>query len=105
MKLLFCTRSTARVTTHHSPHRSYVPSGHFPVHVVGYDHTTEVRYIVNAELLRHPIFADLLNRSAHVFGYHQKGVLKIPIDVIVFEKVIQCLQLGIDFPLDDVAHE
>ncbi|KAK8272214.1 hypothetical protein V6Z12_D11G315000 [Gossypium hirsutum] len=33
------------------------------------------RFVVNAELLNHPVFVGLLNKSAQEYGYEQKGVL------------------------------
>ncbi|XWS16078.1 hypothetical protein CRYUN_Cryun34aG0054700 [Craigia yunnanensis] len=73
--------------------RSDVPHGHFPVYV-GIDQTTTRRFIVSAEMLRHPIFVELLNRSAQEYGYEQRGVLRIPINVVVFERVLESLRQG-----------
>jgi len=50
--------------------------------------------VVSAELMNHPIFVGLLNRSAQEYGYAQKGVLHIPCHVIVFERVVETLRLG-----------
>ncbi|GAB2276439.1 Auxin-responsive protein saur72 [Dionaea muscipula] len=61
---------------------SSVPSGHFPVYVG----EEMERFVVNADLLNHPIFVQLLNRSAQEYGYEQKGVLRIPCRVAVFEQ-------------------
>ncbi|XVF25331.1 hypothetical protein REPUB_Repub13aG0204200 [Reevesia pubescens] len=73
--------------------RSDVPHGHFPVYV-GIDQTSTRRFIVSAEMLRHPIFVELLNRSAQEYGYEQRGVLRIPINVVVFERVLESLRQG-----------
>ena len=70
-----------------------VPHEHFPVYV-GIDQTTTRRFIVSAEMLRHPIFVELLNRSAQEYGYEQRGVLRIPINVVVFERVLESLRQG-----------
>lgn len=68
------------------------PEGYVPIYV-----GEEMRrFEVNAELLNHPIFVNLLNRSAQEYGYEQKGVLHIPCHVIVFERVLEALRLGID---------
>lgn len=48
---------------------------------------------MNAELLNHPIFMKLLNISAEEYGYEQKGVLRIPCNVVVFEKVLEALRV------------
>ncbi|XWS19962.1 hypothetical protein CRYUN_Cryun31cG0060700 [Craigia yunnanensis] len=73
--------------------RSDVPHGHFPVYV-GIDQTSTRRFIVSAEMLRQPIFVELLNRSAQEYGYEQRGVLRIPINVVVFERVLESIRQG-----------
>ncbi|XP_028768712.1 auxin-responsive protein SAUR71-like [Neltuma alba] len=66
--------------------------GHVPIYV-----GDEMRrFEVNAELLNHPIFVKLLNKSAQEYGYEQKGVLRIPCHVFVFERVLEALRLGLD---------
>ncbi|KAF8082203.1 hypothetical protein N665_0844s0017 [Sinapis alba] len=67
-----------------------VPAGHVPVYVG----EEMERFVVSAELLNHPVFVGLLNRSAQEYGYAQKGVLHIPCHVIVFERVVETLRLG-----------
>ncbi|MBA0777908.1 hypothetical protein Gotri_005857 [Gossypium trilobum] len=54
------------------------------------------RFVVNAELLNHPVFVGLLNKSAQEYGYEQKGVLRIPCHVLVFERVMEALRLGVE---------
>ncbi|CAL5335387.1 auxin-responsive protein SAUR72-like [Camellia sinensis] len=67
-----------------------VPEGHVPVFVGdGME-----RFIVSADLLNHPIFIKLLNKSAQEYGYEQKGVLRIPCNVLVFERVLEALRVG-----------
>lgn len=70
---------------------SSVPSGHVPVNVGD----EMERFVVSAELLNHPVFVGLLNRSAHEYGYAQRGVLHIPCNVFVFERVVEILRSGI----------
>ncbi|CAL9215233.1 unnamed protein product [Arabidopsis halleri] len=67
-----------------------VPAGHVPVYVG----EEMERFVVSAELMNHPIFVGLLNRSAQEYGYAQKGVLHIPCHVLVFERVVETLRLG-----------
>uniref|UniRef100_A0A5B7AMH2 Putative auxin-induced protein X15 n=1 Tax=Davidia involucrata TaxID=16924 RepID=A0A5B7AMH2_DAVIN len=67
-----------------------VPEGHLPVYVG----EEMERFIVSAELLNHPIFIQLLNKSAQEYGYEQKGVLRIPCHVLVFERVLEALRVG-----------
>ncbi|KAL0757412.1 hypothetical protein Bca101_095080 [Brassica carinata] len=91
---------------HHRPHMQppwsicqarrvhTVPAGHVPVYVG----EEMERFVVSAELLNHPVFVGLLNRSAQEYGYAQKGVLHIPCHVIVFERVVETLQSGYNEP-------
>ncbi|XP_010246428.1 PREDICTED: auxin-responsive protein SAUR71-like [Nelumbo nucifera] len=70
--------------------RSGVPEGHLPVYVG----EEMERFIVSAEFLNHPIFVLLLKKSAQEYGYEQKGVLRIPCHVFVFERVLEALRVG-----------
>ncbi|XP_022147859.1 auxin-responsive protein SAUR71 [Momordica charantia] len=67
-----------------------VPQGHVPVYVG----EEMERFVVSAQLLNHPIFVELLNKSAQEYGYEQKGVLHIPCHVLLFERVLEALRLG-----------
>ncbi|XP_024967544.1 auxin-responsive protein SAUR71-like isoform X1 [Cynara cardunculus var. scolymus] len=67
-----------------------VPEGHLPVYVG----EEMERFVVSADLLNHPIFINLLNKSAQEYGYEQKGVLRIPCHVLVFERVLEALRAG-----------
>ncbi|KAF5198743.1 Auxin-responsive family protein [Thalictrum thalictroides] len=67
-----------------------VPQGHIPVYVGD----EMERFLVSAEFLNHPIFLQLLNKSAQEYGYEQQGVLKIPCAVLVFRRVLHVLQFG-----------
>ncbi|KAL3508257.1 hypothetical protein ACH5RR_027658 [Cinchona calisaya] len=67
-----------------------VPEGHVPVYVG----EEMERFVVSAKLLNHPIFVTLLNKSAQEYGYEQKGVLRIPCHVWLFERVLEALRLG-----------
>ncbi|KAF8103462.1 hypothetical protein N665_0188s0398 [Sinapis alba] len=69
---------------------SSIPSGLVPVNVG----EKMERFLVSAELLNHPVFVGLLNRSAQEYGYAQKGVLHIPCNVLVFEQVVEALRSG-----------
>nr|AMQ09535.1 small auxin up regulated protein [Boehmeria nivea] len=72
-----------------------VPSGHVPVYV-GEEAEAAERFVVSAEVLNHPVFVELLEKySAQEYGYDQKGVLRIPCHVILFERVLQALRLGL----------
>ncbi|XP_075482275.1 auxin-responsive protein SAUR71-like [Primulina tabacum] len=67
-----------------------VPEGHFPVYVGD----EMERFVVSADFLNHPIFVTLLNKSAQEYGYEQKGVLRIPCHVFLFERVLEALHDG-----------
>ncbi|KAL5731458.1 Auxin-responsive protein saur71 [Ranunculus cassubicifolius] len=67
-----------------------VPQGHIPVYVGD----EMERFVVSAEFLNHPIFVNLLKKSAQEYGYEQQGVLRIPCRVLVFRQVLDALQFG-----------
>nr|XP_043622937.1 auxin-responsive protein SAUR72-like [Erigeron canadensis] len=67
-----------------------VPQGHLPVYVG----EEMERFVVNADLLNHPVFINLLNKSAQEYGYEQQGVLRIPCHVFVFERFLEALRCG-----------
>ncbi|KAL3851032.1 hypothetical protein ACJIZ3_012914 [Penstemon smallii] len=71
---------------------SGVPEGHVPVYVGD----EMERFVVNAELVNHPIFVKLLNKSAAEYGYEQKGVLRIPCHVYLFKRVLEAARTGAD---------
>ncbi|KAK4594680.1 hypothetical protein RGQ29_018393 [Quercus rubra] len=73
-----------------------VPEGHVPVYVGD----EMERFVISAELLNHPVFVNLLNKSAQEYGYDQKGALRIPCHVLVFERVLEALRLGHDHSRD-----
>ncbi|KAI3456685.1 hypothetical protein Pfo_013348 [Paulownia fortunei] len=86
-------RSQSRVVRRPEPFRKRsggVPEGHLPVYVG----EEMERFVVSAELLNHPIFVKLLNKSAQEYGYEQKGVLRIPCHVFLFERVLEVLRIG-----------
>ncbi|XP_031505335.1 auxin-responsive protein SAUR72-like [Nymphaea colorata] len=71
-----------------SPATCKVPEGHLPV-CVGEEME---RFVVSAESLNHPLFAELLRRSAQEYGYDQKGVLRIPCPAGIFRSILQILR-------------
>ncbi|XP_010534768.1 PREDICTED: auxin-responsive protein SAUR72 [Tarenaya hassleriana] len=71
--------------------KSSVPQGHVPVYVG----EEMERFVVSAEVMNHPVFVGLLNRSAQEYGYGQKGVIHIPCHVLVFERIMETLRLGL----------
>ncbi|KAL6975075.1 Auxin-responsive protein saur72 [Sarracenia purpurea var. burkii] len=78
---------------------STVPNGHLPVYVG----EEMERFVVSAELLNHPVFVQLLNKSAQEYGYEQKGVLRIPCHVLVFERLLEALRVG-DESVEDLIN-
>ncbi|KAK4267738.1 hypothetical protein QN277_024478 [Acacia crassicarpa] len=50
------------------------------------------RFIIPTEYLRHQAFEMLLREAEEEFGFQQEGVLKIPCQVSVFEKVLKIVQ-------------
>ena len=65
-----------------------VPKGSLPVDV-GKDFL--MRFVIDASLLNHPLFAELLEASVEEFGYEQNGVLRIPCDVSLFERILNLI--------------
>lgn len=83
-------RSQSRAARAAEKRSAGVPEGHLPVYVG----EEMERFVVSAELLNHPIFVMLLNKSAQEYGYEQKGVLRIPCHVFLFERVLEALRIG-----------
>ena len=75
---------------------SVVPEGYVPVNVGD----EMEQFVVSAELLNHPVFVKLLNKSAQEYSYDQKGALRIPCHVLVLERVLEALRLGQDHSRD-----
>ncbi|KAL7592270.1 auxin-responsive protein SAUR71 [Lactuca sativa] len=75
-----------------------VPEGHLPVYV-GDDME---RFVVSAHLLSHPVFINLLNKSAQEYGYQQQGVLRIPCHALLFERLLEALRLGQEASYDQL---
>ncbi|KAH6777142.1 SAUR-like auxin-responsive protein family [Perilla frutescens var. hirtella] len=88
--LLRSQSRAARATESLRKRSGGVPEGHLPVYVG----EEMERFVVSAELLNHPIFVMLLNKSAQEYGYEQKGVLRIPCHVFLFERVLEALRIG-----------
>ena len=74
-----------------------MPEGHVPVYVG----EEMQRFAVRAELLGHPVFLELLRRSAQEYGYEQQGVLRIPCPVPLFERMLGYLLESNRRELDD----
>ncbi|XAR67271.1 hypothetical protein NMG60_11001961 [Bertholletia excelsa] len=77
-----------------------VPQGGVPVYVG----EEMVRFVVSAEMLNHPVFVKLLEKSAQEYGYKQSGGLRIPCSVLVFERVLEGLRLGDDSVYDLIGN-
>ncbi|KAF5815164.1 putative small auxin-up RNA [Helianthus annuus] len=91
-------RFSRRSRTPKSRRSGGVPEGHLPVYVGD----EMERFIVSADLLNHPIFISLLNKSAQEYGYEQKGVLRIPCHVLLFERVLEAMRLGQEADYDQL---
>lgn len=50
------------------------------------------RFIIPTDYLRHQAFELLLREAEEEFGFQQEGVLKIPCQVSVFEKILKVVQ-------------
>lgn len=49
------------------------------------------KFLVSVEVFKQPIFVDLLEIAAQEFGYKQKGILRIPCDIVSFQQVIEVI--------------
>ncbi|KAL6201875.1 hypothetical protein ACLB2K_025587 [Fragaria x ananassa] len=93
------TRRVLKLRRRKSSSETGVPEGHVPVYVGD----EMERFVVSAELLNHPVFVELLNKSAQEYGYEQRGVLRIPCHVVLFERVLEALRLGRAAPSSDIS--
>ncbi|GLT61763.1 hypothetical protein SLA2020_344450 [Shorea laevis] len=50
------------------------------------------RFIIPMEYLGHQVFGILLKEAEEEFGFQQEGVLKIPCEVSVFEKILKMVE-------------
>ncbi|KAI9160213.1 hypothetical protein LWI28_006234 [Acer negundo] len=50
------------------------------------------RFIIPTEYLSHQAFGILLREAEEEFGFQQEGVLKIPCEVSVFEKILKVVE-------------
>lgn len=50
------------------------------------------RFIIPTSYLRHRAFAALLHEAEEEFGFQQEGVLKIPCEVWMFEKILKTVE-------------
>ncbi|KAK2653077.1 hypothetical protein Ddye_012933 [Dipteronia dyeriana] len=50
------------------------------------------RFIIPTEYLSHQAFGILLREAEEEFGFQQEGVLKIPCEVAVFEKILKVVE-------------
>ncbi|KAL5554221.1 hypothetical protein UlMin_041622 [Ulmus minor] len=50
------------------------------------------RFIIPTEYLGHQVFGILLREAEEEFGFQQEGVLKIPCQVSVFEKILKVVE-------------
>ncbi|KAI4326202.1 hypothetical protein MLD38_031540 [Melastoma candidum] len=65
-----------------------VPKGFLAV-CVGKD---LARFVIPTRYLRHPAFEMLLQEAEEEFGFQQQGVLKIPCEVVVFQKILKAVE-------------
>ncbi|KAF9681406.1 hypothetical protein SADUNF_Sadunf06G0222600 [Salix dunnii] len=62
-----------------------VPKGYLAVGVG----EEQKRFIIPTEYLSHPAFLILLREAEEEFGFQQAGVLRIPCEVAVFERILK----------------
>ncbi|MBA0811758.1 hypothetical protein Gohar_025777 [Gossypium harknessii] len=54
------------------------------------------RFVIPTEYLGHQAFRVLLRKAEEEFGFQQEGVLRIPCEVSVFEKILEMVELKKD---------
>lgn len=86
IKFLKRTLSFTDVTSNN--HHDMVPKGFLAV-CVGKELK---RFIIPMDYLRHQAFEMLLREAEEEFGFQQEGVLKIPCQVSVFEKILKAVE-------------
>ena len=50
------------------------------------------RFIILIEYIGHQAFGVLLREAEEEFGFQQEGVLKIPCEVVVFERILKVVE-------------
>ncbi|KAK4744247.1 hypothetical protein SAY87_010559 [Trapa incisa] len=50
------------------------------------------RFVIPTEYLRHQAFGVLLQEAEEEFGFQQEGVLKIPCEVALFERILKAVE-------------
>ncbi|CAH1428811.1 unnamed protein product [Lactuca virosa] len=86
-----CLSHTSLVRSASPIHHSLnVPEGYLPFYVG----EEMERFVVSMDLLNHPLFINLLNKSAQEYGYQQKGVLRIPCQVLLFQCLLDAFRGG-----------
>ncbi|GAA0159197.1 hypothetical protein LIER_38815 [Lithospermum erythrorhizon] len=68
-----------------------IPKGFLAVSV-GRDEENKKKFVIPMEYLGHQAFAVLLREAEEEFGFQQEGVLKIPCEVAMFEKILKMVQ-------------
>ncbi|GAA0158069.1 hypothetical protein Leryth_011365 [Lithospermum erythrorhizon] len=86
-KTLSFTESTLSSNTSTS-NDSVVPKGYLAV-CVGRELK---RFVIPMEYLTHQAFGILLREAEEEFGFQQEGVLKIPCEVSMFEKILKMME-------------
>ncbi|OIT05155.1 PREDICTED: uncharacterized protein LOC109224685 [Nicotiana attenuata] len=66
-----------------------VPKGCLAVSVGKEDKEEVKRFVIPMDYLGHPSFQVLLREAEEEFGFQQQGLLKIPCQVTVFEKILK----------------
>jgi hypothetical protein len=76
-----------------------VPHGFFAV----YAGRERKRYVIPTSYLNYPAFLLLLDKARQEFGFSQKGGLNMPVEVLLFERLLWLLdhgELSTPFDLD-----
>ena len=69
--------------------RKHTAKGCLPVYI-GMEE--QVCFIIRIEYIYHPLFKDLLQKAEEVYGFEQKGPLRIPCKVKKFSELMHDIQ-------------
>ncbi|TMW99861.1 hypothetical protein EJD97_001836 [Solanum chilense] len=89
------------VNNSNSNNNNNVPKGCLAVLCVGKEE--EKRFVIPMDYLAHQSFQVLLREAEEEFGFQQQGILKIPCQISLFDKILKTIQSNKQQPNDDTT--
>ncbi|KAK8618693.1 hypothetical protein V6N13_132676 [Hibiscus sabdariffa] len=84
------TRTSIAIAASDSEQNSNIPMGHHLVHVG----KSRRRYLVRSEIIFHPLFQELIDRSGGNGGGGHDGEVEVSCEVVLFEHLLWMLENG-----------